>query len=405
MNKTCFKSFSITKQVSGIGTKFIIPKRASFNKVKTFVILFFCALFYLCTIEAGLCEPNLNQINAQRDAAQKRIHKLRLLEKIETNKLYSNQQRLERTEQNLTQSKERYVYTQKEVTDLESQLERVLEEYKELKNSTNKRIVQIYKTKRKNYIEFLLSSKDINNFLDRLYYENIIMRNDKKKIKETQAKTRNIIELKSKIEEQKRYLAQNIKSMDREQKNITAAISENEKLIERLKTDRATWERAERELARQSSQLTTLINKSVNSGGPAIAAVGGFVRPVYGGITSYYGWRVHPIFNKRIFHSGVDIGAPMGTKVKAANSGRVIFVGWYGGYGKVIIIDHGRINGTSVTTLYAHLSNYSVSQGEDVTKGQNIGNVGTTGYSTGPHLHFEVRVNGSTTNPLNYIPG
>lgn len=370
--------------------------------LKYIFILFISAFL---SLNAAFCEPSIVQINAQRNAAKQKIHKLKLLEKIETNKLYSNQQKLERTEQTLTQSKERYDYTQKEMIDLEAQLEDVLRDYKELKNSTNKRIIQIYKTQRKNYVEFLLASKDINNFLDRLYFENILMKNDKKSIRETQRKTRNIVELKFRIEQQKQSLADNIKYMDKEQKNIQVAISQNEKLIERLKTDRATWERSERELARQSNQLTALINKSTRNETTKIVTTGGFVRPVYGGITSYYGWRVHPIFNKRIFHSGVDIGAPMGARVKAANSGKVIFVGWYGGYGKVVIIDHGRIGGNAVTTLYAHMSGYSVSQGQSVTKGQAVGAVGTTGYSTGPHLHFEVRLNGSTTNPLNYIPG
>ncbi len=373
-------------------------------KLQTFIILIFCIFL---NAGAGFCtsEQNLNRINTKRDEAQKKIHKLKLLEKIETNKLYSNQQRLERTEQNLSDSKVRLVYTENEINDLQNRLDSVLKDYKNLKEATNTRIVQIYKTQRKNYVEFLLSARDINNFLDRLYYENIVMKNDKKKIRATQSKARDMIELTSRIEEQKRNLQMNIKTMDKEQKNIQVAISENEKLIGKLKTDRATWERAERELARQSSQLEALINKTVSNTSNISLATGGFVRPVYGGITSYYGMRTHPIFKAKKFHSGIDIGAPMGTPVRAANSGKVIFVGWYGGYGKVVIIDHGKINGQPTTTLYAHLSSFGVSQDQTVSKSQTIGRVGSTGYSTGPHLHFEVRVNGSTRNPLNYVPG
>lgn len=366
-------------------------------------------IFVLCMF-AGTAfaapEQNLHQINAQRAAAKQRITKLRLLEKIETNKLYSNQQRLERTEQNLNDVQEKYTNAAKKVVNLENELDDVLKGYRELKDATSKRIVQIYKIQRKNYVEFLLSAKDINHFLDRLYYENIIMKNDKSNIKLTQQKARNIIDLKSRIEEQKRNLKDSEGNMKREQRNIQVAIGENEKLIEKLKTDRATWERAERDLARQSNELAALINKSTGGSGSSVSlAVGGFVRPVYGGITSYYGMRMHPIFKQQKFHSGIDIGAPMGAAVRAANSGRVIFAGWYGGYGKVVIIDHGRVNGHATTTLYAHLSNIGVSQGQSINKSQVIGNVGSTGYSTGPHLHFEVRVNGSTVNPLNYVPG
>ena len=93
----------------------------------------------------------------------------------------------------------------------------------------------------------------------------------------------------------------------------------------------------------------------------------------------------------------------MGTPIRASNSGKVIFVGWQNGYGKTIIIDHGRVNGKPTTTLYAHQSRYAVANNQTVTKGQVIGYVGSTGYSTGPHCHFEVRVNGKPVSPWNYI--
>ena len=92
----------------------------------------------------------------------------------------------------------------------------------------------------------------------------------------------------------------------------------------------------------------------------------------------------------------------MGTAVKCSNSGVVTFVGWYGGYGKVVIVDHGIYKGQPLSTLYAHLSSYSVSKGQKVSRGQVIARSGSTGYSTGPHLHFEVRVNGKPVSPYSY---
>ncbi len=369
-----------------------------------------CTMIFCCATPVFAQQSAANkakQVEQKRAVVKQQIHKLKLLEKIETNKLYKNQRNLERTEQTLNENKMQYKNAQEELLTLERKLERLTYDYRALQNATNKRIVQIFKTKRKNYVEFLLSSNDVNNFLDRLYFENIVMKQDKDNIRYMQQQTRRIVEVKRQIEMQKRYLASSIKSIDREQKNIQDAISQNEKMIYKLKTDRATWEKAERDLARQSRAIADMINKETvrsEKSQQKISVSGGFIRPVGGPVTSPYGWRVHPIFKRKIYHSGVDLGMPMNAPVKAANAGKVIFVGWYGGYGKVVIIDHGRINGVPTTTLYAHLNSYRVAVGSNVAKGQVIANIGTTGYSTGPHLHFEVRQNGQPTNPFNFIP-
>ncbi|MBQ7287116.1 MAG: peptidoglycan DD-metalloendopeptidase family protein, partial [Candidatus Gastranaerophilales bacterium] len=292
------------------------------------------------------------------------------------------------------------------VRNLEKKLDSLLAQHKRHLTYTSKRIEQIFKHKRNNYIEFLLNSKDINAFLDRLYFENIVISLDKKKLRETKAVAREIYTLKNRIELQRRNLKTSIATINRQQEDIQEAIIKNERLIEKLKTDRATWEKAERELAKQSKAISQMINQEVKKTqleGVSISVTGGFTRPVPGRITSPFGPRIHPIFKRKINHSGIDIGAPYGTPIKAANSGRVIFVGWYNGYGKVVIIDHGNINGAPTTTLYAHMSVTLVKQGAHVAKGSVIGKVGTTGYSTGPHLHFEVRQRGNPVNPLNFI--
>ena len=173
-------------------------------------------------------------------------------------------------------------------------------------------------------------------------------------------------------------------------------------MINKYKTDRKTYERAERELARQSASIQNMIARNKGSSTVKISSTG-FMRPISGRITSPFGWRTHPIFNSRTFHSGVDIAGPNRGSIRASNSGKVIYSGWYGGYGKVVILDHGSVNGRPITTLYAHMSSIKVSQGQFVNKGDVVGFEGTTGYSTGPHVHFEVRVNGKPNNPLNYI--
>jgi murein DD-endopeptidase MepM/ murein hydrolase activator NlpD len=125
---------------------------------------------------------------------------------------------------------------------------------------------------------------------------------------------------------------------------------------------------------------------------------GALHRPARGPLTSGFGYRTHPITGVRRLHAGVDIGAPTGTPIVAAADGRVTFAGWRGGYGKTVLIDHGNL-----VTLYAHQSAVGVRAGQTVRRGETIGRVGSTGQSTGPHLHFEVRVNGRPRDPLPYL--
>ncbi|HIS54372.1 TPA: peptidoglycan DD-metalloendopeptidase family protein [Candidatus Galligastranaerophilus gallistercoris] len=375
--------------------------------IKTALIVFFVFfLFGESNAPSFANEQKAIQIQEKREQAKKQIKKLKLLERIETGKLYNNQRKLEKTENSLSANKIKYENAQNELERLRAELNRQISEYNEYQRAVSKRVVQIYKSKRSGYVEFLMSSGDLNDFLDRIYYENIIMRIDDKKMADARERALNIKKLKQQMERQKEYLASTIKTMDKEQKIIQNAIERNERMIDRLKTDRAAWEKSERELAKQSEQLGKFITKTVKDE-PKTTTVktsGGFLRPVSGPITSPFGSRVHPIFKRTIFHTGVDLGMPMGAKVKASNSGKVIYVGWYGGYGKVVIIDHGKVNGVPVTSLYAHLSSYSVSNGSSVYKGQIIGNVGATGYATGPHLHFEMRENGKPVNPSKYAP-
>ncbi|MGH9119291.1 MAG: M23 family metallopeptidase, partial [Acidimicrobiales bacterium] len=117
-------------------------------------------------------------------------------------------------------------------------------------------------------------------------------------------------------------------------------------------------------------------------------------------ITSGFGWRVHPIYGISRFHAGIDLDADTGDAIFAAGRGLVVAAGWRGGYGNCVIIDHGG----GIGTLYGHMSSIGVSTGQTVGQGERVGAVGSTGASTGPHLHFEVRVYGEPVNPVPYLP-
>lgn len=370
------------------------------------LITFILSLFIILT--TGFCagltfaEESEQAIIRKHQETQNKIRQLKFLENKETNKLYRNQQKLETTTKDLEYSRKRYTVTKNRLVGLEAELSSAVADYNKTLVKVRQRIRNIYMHHRKNLFELLISSEDVNSFMDNIYFQNIVTKADKNSLYNVRKKAQRIAKMRYDYEMEKRRLSSSIQDMNSRQIAIQLAIGKNEELIKKLRTDRQTYEKAERELARQSKNLTGMINRETSSSND-MQVVSGFIKPIAGPITSPYGWRVHPIFKSRTFHSGIDIGGANNGAVQASNSGKVIYAGWYGGYGKVVIIDHGMYNGAKVTTLYAHLNSWAVNVGQHVTRGQTIGREGTTGYSTGPHLHFEVRVNGQTRNPLSYI--
>jgi len=149
-------------------------------------------------------------------------------------------------------------------------------------------------------------------------------------------------------------------------------------------------------LEKEQASIKKLIVQQSNSAG---SAPGILVRPVPGAISSGFGPRIHPIHGYSLMHNGVDMNAGSGQAIVSASSGTVIFAGAKGGYGNTTMVDHGG----GMVTLYAHQSKLAVSTGHSVKRGQTIGYVGSTGVSSGPHLHFEVRINGNPVNPAKYL--
>lgn len=184
----------------------------------------------------------------------------------------------------------------------------------------------------------------------------------------------------------------NLEKMNTQQ---LAALEQNKKAqqaafenIERLESEANVWNEKIRKL-----QMKQVSRSSVNG------SISSWPVPGFYQISSSYGWRTHPITQKRSLHTGIDIVSPSGTQIRAVGAGVVIMTGWNNAYGNMTIIDHGQ----GISTLYAHQSALSVTEGQAVQANQIIGYVGSTGWSTGSHLHFEVRVGGNPTNPLQYL--
>ena len=342
------------------------------------------------------------KVEQKRIVLKEKIRTLSVLERKETSKLSRNQQLLEKNQRALQNSKEKYAAKQENIVSLQKDLNSYIAQYNQRQNMSAQRIRCIYKTKHTLILDLLLSTDSISQFLDRIYYQNLIIKSDREKMRELRAEAQKIALMKQQLEQEKRQLSRIIKDIDRENYAIKQTINENKTMIDKIKRDKRSYERAERELKRQSDRLASMIYKTTKNS-DVIVSGGGFILPVRGRVTSPFGWRTHPIFKSRIFHTGIDYAVPTGTPIKASNSGKVIYSGWYGGYGKVVILDHGNYNGSPTTTLYAHMSKTKVSVGESVSQGQVIGLSGSTGYSTGPHCHFEVRINGKPQNPNKFL--
>jgi murein DD-endopeptidase MepM/ murein hydrolase activator NlpD len=170
-----------------------------------------------------------------------------------------------------------------------------------------------------------------------------------------------------------------------------------QRTLSTIQSRKSEYERELASLRATSDSIGALLRSRGSTSGPGPGNCQ--ARPVPGGISSGYGTRIDPIGGGQGFHAGVDMNGSTGTPIKACRGGTVIIASWQGGYGNAVVIDHG----SGMGTVYGHQSQIAVSVGATVSAGQTIGYVGSTGYSTGPHLHFEVRITGNPVNPVSYL--
>jgi murein DD-endopeptidase MepM/ murein hydrolase activator NlpD len=186
-------------------------------------------------------------------------------------------------------------------------------------------------------------------------------------------------------------------ALDSERTAIGGRLSTEYARLGSIAAQKARAEAEEQELRTESARIAAFLRGESNT--PPTVSPKGMIWPVRGPVTSGFGWRIHPVLHTRRFHSGIDIGAPYGAPIKSAASGKVVFTGSETGYGNYVIVYHGG----GIATLYAHMSSIGVGNGALVAQGQSIGHVGCTGYCTGPHVHFEVRVNGNPVDPMGWL--
>ncbi len=381
---------------------------------KNGLIWFLVWVLFSFMVPLGLLQTayavNLHHLEQKKRSKEQQIQQIRKLkhqilikEKYVTYNIIQNQKRLDSSRSSLGEQQDLFQQNKGKLQQLEGSMDVILREQQKLAAQVGKRLRNIYMGERIGFLNALLDAGNITTMLDRFYYKKRIFAQDKKLYADFIAKTRQLEEQKNALVHEKNRLYQNIQKIQTYQDQLQEAMSLDKILVNKLKTSRQAYEMAEDQLQRESEEIERQILAVTKKGGAIIGSTGLFIRPVIAAITSPFGWRYHPIFHTEKFHSGIDFGAAYGIPIHAADGGKIIEAGWIGGYGKVVIINHGTIRGKNFSTLYGHMSRVAVSMGQMVSKGQVVGYVGATGYATGPHLHFEVRINGRPVNPLQFL--
>ena len=317
------------------------------------------------------------------------------------------------------------------IDENETKLVEVTAELNEKHAVLEKRVRDIYINGQISYLDVLFGAKDFGDFLTRMDLLKRVMIRDSELVADVLAYQTEIKEVGKQLEADRQIqeelatkaqaamdvklekvakqqalidLMQNDKDVyDRQYDEMMASSAEVERLIHAKEEEmRRAAEAARRqaEMEARAAQSGNVVEIGDDGGGYVMQSFGGgMIWPISGPITSEFGWRTHPIFGSARFHSGLDIGGDYGMPIHAAASGVVIESGWIGGYGNTIMIEHG----SGIVTLYGHNESLAVGVGQQVNQGDVIAYCGSTGNSTGPHCHFEVRVNGEPVSPWDYL--
>ena len=334
----------------------------------------------------------ISNVQSSLKAGRNRVSQLNQQIKSLEAKISSTQAEINALQGSIDLTLQRIAEAKEEIKSLEEDIARQ-------NDALNTRLRAMYKNGKVGFIDVLLGSSSLTNFMTNLDRVQMVYDSDKELLE-------SLGRQKEMVEAQKVYLEQMEQKLESEK-----ALQAGRK--DELEEDRseAAGQRYEAQLSNEqieaqldalkadADRLTTEIIKLQSKNTQYIG--GGMMWPTPGitRITSPFGWRIHPTLKVNKLHTGVDIGCGTGTKVLAANAGTVIKAEYYGSYGNCVMIDHGG----GIVTLYGHNSSFLVKQGDIVVKGQAVSLSGATGRVTGPHLHFEVRVNGEYVNPLNYV--
>lgn len=347
---------------------------------------------------AGNEQQDLNNIHQKINQTQKQLNEGKKQEKQLGNQIKQLEAQINATEKEIDNLKGNISKIMQEIDVVENNLATLEQEMDDQNNDLQQRLRAMYKNGDVGMIQILLGSDDITDFMSNMDMVQKIYDNDIDVLKTMEDQHKQVEAQKQKLETLRADLESEKQQEAAKQSSLQASRGEVAALKAKVASNNEVLEAQIDELNAEADRLVEEIKKL--QGNQAYTG-GDFCWPSASStrVTSEFGTRVHPILKVKKLHTGIDIGAASGTKVLAANGGTVIKAGWNNSYGNVVMIDHGG----GIVTLYAHNSKLLVSTGDVVAKGQNIALVGSTGNSTGPHIHFEVRVNGAYKNPRDWL--
>ncbi|MDX9872696.1 MAG: peptidoglycan DD-metalloendopeptidase family protein [Clostridia bacterium] len=303
------------------------------------------------------------------------------------------------TEKKLKTTESKLSQTLQELNVLEAELETEEENLSANVGLLSARVNTMYAQGDVHFLEVLLASTSITDFLTRWDLMSRLAKMDMELIGQVKEEIKVTTEKKNEVLVKKETLLKLQDDQSKQREELSVASSRQNELYKDIASEKKAVEAALDDLEKESQKIAeelARLNPNTQHMG-----TGKYTWPTPGNtrITSPYGMRRHPITKTNSMHTGVDIAAPYGSTIVSVDNGQVAQVAWYGAYGRVVMVDHGR----GIVSMYAHTSAALVNVGDVVKKGQTIAKIGTTGWSTGPHLHFEVRLNGQHQNPMNYI--
>jgi murein DD-endopeptidase MepM/ murein hydrolase activator NlpD len=342
-----------------------------------------------------------NFVDQQRQIIQKQQEQINALTKPAQSRLEALRRNVRVTDAQIKDNEKKIRQAREQLQTLNTKLQELEYDLNKRRGTTTARLQYLQRQQLQRWWVTLLSSQDLNQFADRRRQIERIYDRDRKLLGDLTQRSNQVEKQRNQIVAQKNEIELLTQKLKYQKSNIESEAVAQQNTIDRLKSDRQALSQAEDRLAEDSRRLSQIILAKVQPYDGLILppGTGQLMYPTIGPVTSNFGWRTHPILGTERFHSGIDFGADYGSLIYASEQGRVIYADWYGGYGNAVIVDHG--NG--MTTLYAHCSDLYVKDGDIVAKGQPIASVGSTGFSTGPHLHFELRANGEPIDPAAYL--